>query len=147
MDEEYSPNHDYLLSTLYRTFTDAGAEFGVTVLVGGSWITGMAIAGRAWMEQVGKFIDDQTGTELGLVFRTIGQTLYPADSEIEAGHSEAVPEDRPTAYLHLRDARSVDPSGLVPDTGGLIRLRFSAVDGWLMGNLAPQGYKPPPPPI
>lgn len=149
MDNGINLNVDYILGSLYQIYTEAGGEFGVSLLVGGTWVTGMAIHGRAWFEQLAKVVDEaERGAEMGSIFRTIGRAAYPAESEVEAGEAEPVESNRPLGFIHLRDAKAVrDLDTMIPAVGGLLRVKFAAIDAWMLGNFGPEGYQPPPPPL
>jgi hypothetical protein len=137
---------DPVLAVLYSAVTSSGGEVGMSLLVGGTWVSGMLCSPRSWYEQVAHLVDQSTDGGFGLVFRELGRNIYPTDDEVEAGVAESRPDDRPIGFLHLRDARTVSTSGTVPtDMGGLLRLRIEQVDGWLVGNLGEPGYKTPAP--
>lgn len=130
------------------------SNLGISLLVGGSWLTGSMIGGRMWFDQLGDLIDAQTGSDAGSLFRKIGEVAYPSESERQAAGQE--PENPEPSFLHLRDARLLTGSAVrVPDAGGLVRVRLSSIDGWLVGILDPRalpsvpgrgrGQRPPSP--
>ena len=147
-EEPRQPLGDPVLAALYAAFVGAGGEIGVSLLVGGGWITGMLCSPRSWFEQVAFVVDEGTEGEMGLVFRMIGRSTYPTDDEVDAGVADPRPDDQNVGFLHLRDARAIGPTGSVPSDGrGLLRLRIEQVDGWMIGNLGEPGYSPPPPTV
>ncbi len=119
------------------------SDLGVSLLVGGSWLTGSMVGGRMWFDQLAHLIDSQTGNEAGTLFRTIGETAYPSESErLAAGQDPVLPEP---SFVHLRDARLLTGSAVrVPEHGGLIRVRLSSIEGWMVGVLDPRLPRPTP---
>jgi hypothetical protein len=148
-DDEMSPLSfgDPLLACLYKAIAhDNHGEFGVTLLTGGAWLSGMAISGRSWFEHVAKLASGQ-GSDADQTFKMIGQQLYPGEVEVEAGVVEPPPADRRIGFIHLRDARLFHGDASLPTDGGLVRIRLDAIDGWVFGTLGPAGYKSPPPSV
>lgn len=139
---------DSVLAVLYSTITSTGGEIGVSLLVGGNWITGMLCSPRSWYEQVGHLVDTASDNGFGLVFRELGRSIYPTSDEVDAGVADPPPSERIIGFIHLRDARTISPSGSIPtNAGGLVRLRIEQIDGWMVGNLGEPGYKPAAPPV
>lgn len=144
-DDDDLPYRDNVLGALYEAITNDGDEFGLSLLVGGTWIAGMAISGRAFFNQVAARVDAD-GPGMGASIRALGQHVYPAEIEVDAGVARE-PEARPKMFIHLRDARTLAP-GLgqpTPVDGGHFRCRLDRVDAWLLGILGPPGYTVPPP--
>lgn len=137
---------DSTLAALTKVIAGEGGEFGVSLLVGGSWLTGLAISPRAWFNQLAHAVDGaERGGEIGEVFTTLGQSMYPTDDEVEAGLAEEPADDLPD-YIHLREARLVAGSGY-ENTGSLVRVRLTHVSAWMLANIGPHYDPPPPPPI
>ncbi|MDP9074454.1 MAG: hypothetical protein M3N98_09840 [Actinomycetota bacterium] len=119
------------------------SDLGISLVVGGSWLTGSMIGGRMWFDQLGQVVDSQAGGEGGSLFRQIGQSAYPSESERLAAERPA--EEPEPSFMHLRNARLLTGSAVrVPETGGLVRLRLSSIQGWLIGILDPRLHRPPP---
>jgi len=122
------------------------SNLGISLLVGGSWLTGSLIGGRMWFDQLAQLVDDQTGSDGGRLFTTIGQKAYPSDSEQSAAGQPQLDAD--PGFAHLRDARLLTGAAVrVPDPGGLVRVKLSSIDGWLVGILDPRARRPLPPPV
>jgi len=118
------------------------SDLGISLLVGGSWLTGSMIGGRMWFDQLGQLVDSQAGGEGGSLFHQIGQTAYPSESERMA--ADRPPDDPEPSFMHLRNARLLTGSAVrVPETGGLVRVRLSSIQGWLIGVLDPRAHRAP----
>ncbi|MDQ1426669.1 MAG: hypothetical protein QOK39_145 [Acidimicrobiaceae bacterium] len=120
------------------------SNLGVSLLVGGSWLTGSMIGGRMWFDQLAQLVNAQTGSEAGELFHMIGLTAYPSESERLAAGKD--PLDADPGFAHLRDARLLTGAAVrVPEPGGLVRIKLSSVDGWLVGIIDPRTHRPPTP--
>ena len=115
---------DETLMILYRAIAeDLGGEFGVSLLVGGSWLSGVAISGRAWWSQMAETIrQTPRGGGLEEAFETLGRMIYPSVTEVEAGAADPVDENRPLTYIHLRDARLFTGADMIVPVVTSIRL-------------------------
>jgi hypothetical protein len=136
------PITDLVLSVLVRAVNRGEtSNLGISLLLGGSWLTGSMIGGRMWFDELARLIDAKTGREDGQLFRAIGETAYPSESErLAAGQA---PLEAEPGFLHLREARLLTGSAVrVPEPGGLVRVKLSSVDGWLVGILDPRARRP-----
>ena len=143
-DQSSQPVVDLVLAVLIRAVnTGETSNLGISLLVGGSWLTGSMIGGRMWFDQLAQLVDAQTGTDGGQLFHMIGETAYPSESErLAAGKP---PLDVEPGFVHLRDARLLTGTAVrVPEPGGLVRLKLSSIDGWLVGILDPRMSRPQP---
>lgn len=148
MSDNGVPGGDRVLASLYEAITTDGREFGVTLLVGGSWLTGMAINGRAWWNQLAEAVRQSArGGGLDGTLRQLGQQLYPAEIEVEAGLAPPGDAAQVGGYIHLRDAslRFPGADAGMPTPGSFVRVRLDEVQAWMLGNLGPADYVPPPP--
>lgn len=145
-DQASQPVVDMVLTVLVNAVNQGEAShIGVSLLVGGSWLTGYLIGGRMWFDQLAQVIDAETGSDAGRLFHAVGRTAYPSDSERSA--EGKAPLRAEPGFAHLRDARLLTGSAVrVPDPGGLVRIKLSSIDGWLVGVLDPRSRRPPPPP-
>ena len=131
-----------------------GAECGLTLLVGGVWISGSLISARQWMEATAALLRQagDAGAGVAEFFAYFGRTYFPSESEIEVGEIGGVevspaPRDALPMHVHLRDTRSCSGTTPLPEQGALLRVRLDQVEGWFIGQLGPAGYVPPPPPL
>ncbi len=141
------PYRDLMLASFVNLANQASLdELGISLVVGGSWVTGQLIGARSWFEGLARSLDQAGAAEgFGDVIRMVGASVYPSDSEREAAGELA--DDPPLpAFLHLRDAHVIGADGrAVPSTGGFLRLRVDEVAAWMLGRIGPVGYQPPPP--
>jgi hypothetical protein len=145
-EQPNQPVVDLVLTVLVRAVNKGEtSNIGISLLIGGSWLTGSMIGGRMWFDQLAQLIDTQTGNDGGQLFHRIGETAYPSESErLAAGKT---PLDAEPGFVHLQHARLLTGAAIrVPDPGGLVRIKLSSIDGWLIGILDPRGHRPSQPP-
>ncbi|MGH9224067.1 MAG: hypothetical protein ACRD2W_09875 [Acidimicrobiales bacterium] len=142
------PYRDLMLASFANLANQATiSELGISLVVGGAWITGQLIGARAWFEGLARSLDEAGSVGgFGDVIRMVGAQVYPSDSEREAAGDPAEDPLLP-AFLHLRDAHVISGDGRgVPTRGGYMRLRVDEVAAWMLGRIGPVGYQPPPVP-
>jgi hypothetical protein len=143
------PYRDLMLASFVNLANQATiGELGISLVVGGAWLTGSLVGARSWFEGLARSLDEAGAVDgFGDVIRMVGAQVYPSDSEREAaGHVE----DDPIlpSFLHLRDAHLITPDGRpVPTRGGFLRVRVDEVAAWMLGRIGPVGYQAPPPPV
>jgi hypothetical protein len=111
-------------------------EMGVTLLVDGFLVSGLLCSGKAFLEGIGNSLKDGVehsnlaGQGLGETFRD-GMTKFA--ERMYGVRSDSVP-----VYIHLRDARFFNTSGvpLPNDAGVWWRGRLSLVSGFNLGTLS-----------
>jgi hypothetical protein len=147
-----APAVDPMLQLFVRLMNSLDVQLGVTVLVGGSWVSGILIPPRTFTEEAGTDLVEKAGAEaegLQQFFRELGRQWFPSESEVEAAPPTAQTtrrEDRPF-HLHLRNARMVTTTGAIPVDGAYMRIRLAEVTGWVVGDFsATQPFRPPMPP-
>ncbi len=78
-DERPQQEGDYLLA-VFVSIINAGkmGELGISLLIGGQWLSGQLVAARDWFEGLGAYLDriPMTG-ELGEMVRASGTRAYP----------------------------------------------------------------------
>ena len=122
-------------------------ELGLSLVIGGGWITGQLIGARAWFEGLARSLEETGAEGFADVIRMVGAQVYPSVSEREAA-GDLVDDTQLPAFLHLRDAVLLGTSGRpVPSQGGFVRVRVDDVSAWMLGRIAPAGYQPPPPAV
>lgn len=143
------PFRDLMLAS-FANLANSGTigELGVSLVIGGGWITGQLIGARAWFEGLARSLDEAgTAGDFGDVIRMVGAQVYPSESEREAA-GELEEDPVLPGFLHLREAHLVGADGRsVPTRGGYVRVRLEEVAGWMLGRIAPVGYQPPTPPV
>ncbi len=125
---------DWFLRNFVETVIASGAEVGLTLSIGGSIVSGIAINGEKYVDL---FADQFTsggpsnefGQAVGEAFRGWKKVYQKPDN---------APEDweRPhTNYIHLKNARYHTPGhDGIPGNGILWRGRLDRVDGFSLGN-------------
>ena len=146
------PYRDLMLASFANLANQATlGELGVSLVVGGCWLTGQLVGARLWFEGLARSLDESGAAEgFADVIRMVGAHVYPSESEREAvgehGLGDGVESVLPS-FLHLRDACLVTSDGRrVPTGGGFVRVRVDEVAAWMLGRIGPAGYQPPPPP-
>ena len=142
------PYRDLMLASFVNLAnTGTIGELGVSLVIGGAWVTGQLVGARAWFEGLALSLDEAgTAGDFGDVIRMLGAQVYPSESEREAA-GEVEEEPVLPGFLHLRDAQLVGTDGRsVPTRGGYVRVRLEEVAGWMLGRIAPVGYQPASPP-
>lgn len=115
-------------------------DLGISLLVGGAWLTGELVGARAWFEGVGRWLDTTGNGGFGDVFRMLGAEAYPSESEREViGAGPAATEH--TYFVHLSGARLISGVASLPMEGGWVRVRVDDVSAWLIGRMVTP--KPP----
>lgn len=133
-DQGFAPPMDWLLRRFVRLINSTAAgEMGVTLLIGGSLISGHLISGRAYVEAlaeqfVERLVDPSVGESMGEFVRMAGSVYL----ESQEG---SVPDP---VFIHLRDAKLFHPSGhSIPTNEGVLwRGRISHIDGFFFGQMS-----------
>ncbi len=97
--------------------------------VGGLLISGVAIGRDRWLREAAQFMDDNGGS--GAVPTAFLTAFEEAGSGAPADPSQY-------GFLHLKDARTIAASGVVPSpnsTGMYWRGRISEITGFSFGQL------------
>jgi hypothetical protein len=118
---------DWLLQTIIHTANETGAEIGVTLILGGTVVSGLATSGQRYFEEFGKFFANSA------VF-TPEQRKAMEDTYREFGDKRytGLPASE-LHYVHLRDVLIV--RGNEPLKLPLFRVRLANVDGFTVGSL------------
>jgi hypothetical protein len=145
---------DPMLRLFVHLMNQFGTELGISLLVGGSWVSGVLVSPRVYTREVGDAIvakAGEAGAGVREFFNQVGRIWFPSESEIEAenGSQEPPPEDeRPVwpYHIHLRNARVFSGGDPVPVDGFYMRVRLDHVGGWTIGELGAPGYRSAGPP-
>jgi hypothetical protein len=146
-----APAVDPMLQLFVRLMNNLDVQLGLTVFVGGSWVSGVLIPPRTFTEESGAELVAKAGPEaegLQLFFQELGRHWFPSEAEqAEAGDDPGPKRDDRPFHLHLRNARMVTTAGAVPIDGTHMRIRLAEVSGWVIGDFSStQPYRPPMPP-
>ena len=143
-----SDDVDPLLRVFVGTMNELAPQVGISVLVGGAWVTGTLIPPRMFMQEISQLIAARTGEEdgLGVFFEFMGSRWFPSESELEARGEMPAPDPPEPNHLHLRGARVFTTERPIPTEGIYVRVRLDHVAAWTVGELGPAGHRPAPPP-
>lgn len=133
---------DWLLSRFVSMANTQGVSIGVTLVVGGSLVTGLIIGGREYFREMGAALARATGSDPDAGAEDFGRSvedLYPTapDEGDEARRKEEGQEPRTRVkFIHLRNARVLHGTTMIPENfqGHLWRGRIAAVDGFMLGE-------------
>ena len=138
------PYRDLMLASFANLANDGTlGELGLSLVIGGGWVTGQLVGARAWFEGLARSLDEAgTAGEFGEVIRMLGAQVYPSESEREAAGEPLVDPVLP-AFLHLRDAHLIGSDGrTIPTRGGYLRVRLEEVAGWMLGRIGAVPARP-----
>jgi hypothetical protein len=114
---------DPLLALFARLVNDTDAEIHVTVAVGGGVVTGGLISQVKWMRLSAETMN-ATVPGSGVIPDELAKMLV-------SGTTGGTPYE----YLHLKDARYISPTGMMPERPQMLwRGRISEVTGWSWGS-------------
>lgn len=129
---------DWFLQSTIETIINSGVEMGITLIVGGTIVSGTLIDGRKFFIELGDALTADSKSA-GDSYETLGTGW----KEFAALYDkpENAPEDwsPPSAgFIHLRDARYHAPgqNPLPTHKGVLWRGKLSSVDGFNIGSLS-----------
>jgi hypothetical protein len=121
------PERDWLLQKIVSTANETGAEIGVTLIVGGTVISGQAISGKQYFAEFGKsfaaanvFNNDQRKA-IEETYKEFGEKRYASLPAAELW------------FVHLKNV--VIWHGEEPSRLPLFRVRFAAIEGFTIGTL------------
>jgi hypothetical protein len=125
------PDVDWYLQQMVKMANEQGVEMGVTLVVGGSVITGTMVSGATYFETFAEqFASGWTDEESkGTIQKALAQ---PAQLYAHGKNNDPLG----ASFIHLRDARIITPSEAMPTQGMLWRGRLTEVSGFSLGTWA-----------
>lgn len=134
VEQETAP--DDVFGLLVHVANTSDLEMNVTLHVHGQLVTGKLISGATYWAESAR--DLRRGAEgsaqlvkaMAASMDRVAQkyrAAYVGDTDGEPGAT--------TAFVHLRDARTITAQGPVPRNGALWRGRLASVDGFSLGEL------------
>lgn len=130
------------LAEVFAGEANGDRGLGVTLIVGGSIISGVTVSEAAWAEAIGQQpgnFSEVLSEQMVKVADGRGQKPELSDDEYEALDEEQRVErlvQWSSSFLHLVDAQQLVGEFFVPERGVPMRIRLSEIQGWSMGKLA-----------
>ncbi|OKI14227.1 hypothetical protein [Streptomyces sp. CB03911] len=147
---ETLPHVDQLLSLLVDLADRTDLELSITLTTASSVVTGVLISGGRWAELNVALMEGAGENLAGMKYffdevlkaqdirKAKAATVRDALTGVDIGddYRTAITDVDAPSYIHLRDARMLGPSGLVP-TGAAApwRGRLSEIAGWSIGEM------------
>lgn len=134
---------DQELAALVSLADSGGLRMPLTITTGGTMVSGVLIGAKAFFDELAELVRSAAGSKDALeplsdTLRRLAPRVSPAPkgSDEDPTDEEVLEylKDRPR-HLHLKGARFLVGSSLVPSGGHLWRCRLSAVEGWSIGSL------------
>jgi hypothetical protein len=123
---------DWYLQRLVSIANASELEVGITLVIGGSVVSGRLIGGRKYFEEFAReFSDAWPGDAKDRI-----RDAFARQGEIYSAGSE---EDKavPPQFIHLADARCFYPGSQLPNNSGVLwRGKINAVSGFSLGALS-----------
>jgi len=118
-----------------------GIERGITLLIGGTLVTGTLISASRYFEMTAIDYERKDGEPENNIFaNTIRdrakriQKTFELQSEVEPADDEV---DVGPSYIHLKNAHYVTGGNIIPANGSVLwRGKISSVDGFHIGRLS-----------
>lgn len=131
-------SRDWFLQSIIEVVIAHGVEFGITLVVGGSVVSGILISGKKFFEEIGNATLAMSEIE-GDIQSVLGNGWKQYTSIYDAPKN--APDDwqgPPTGFIHLKDARFFAPGQQpIPTRQGLLwRGKLEAIDGFSFGNFS-----------
>ncbi|MFM0060631.1 hypothetical protein PQR64_33910 [Paraburkholderia phytofirmans] len=124
------PKIDFYLQHLVTMANTEGVEMGITVILGGTVVTGQLISGKTYFESFGEmFASAWNADEDGK--KAIQDAMSEPAKMYGPGQSDAAGP----SFIHLKNATVRTPSGALPNEGALWRGRLTEVSGFMLGEI------------
>lgn len=150
---------DFLLNDLVSMFANLlDAEIGITLMVGGSILSGMLVGEQAYLKAVNSLVkrlarelDEEPVPEIveelvnvfspgRLTEDRVAEMMNsdePESAITRKMEDDLVERQMPLRYLHLRDPILIQPGTMLHFSDSdlpIMRLRLSQIDGWIIGR-------------
>ncbi|OAB46578.1 hypothetical protein [Paenibacillus antarcticus] len=116
---------DEILIWLVENCNQINSRLGITLLIGGSVVTGTLISGKSYINGVVSELYELGETTIASYYREFGEEVY-GDTSLE--DEQITPE-----MIHLNDAQILD--GAAVRNVGWWRGKISSVDGYSIGGI------------
>lgn len=121
---------DWYLQKLVSLANENGLEIGITLIIGGSIVSGTIVSGKKYFET---FAAEFSAAWPGDDKESIRESFASFASIYESADDK---ELQPPQYIHLTNARFHAAEGNLPTNGGVLwRGKINAVSGFNLGSL------------
>lgn len=125
------PKIDFYLQSLVNMANDHGTEIGITLVLGGTVLTGTLISGPTYFKAFSEaFAAAWPGDAQAK--EDIRESLALPSTMYGQGKTEAVG----ASFIHLKGATVRTPNGYLPESGMLWRGRLTEVSGFMLGSIS-----------
>ncbi|WP_137991741.1 hypothetical protein [Streptomyces vilmorinianum] len=115
---------DELLVAIAATVeSEQSNQMSLTVVTGGTVITGRLAPEAVWRQRVSEVLDDS-------------DSLGPFSPVFAAGAADRPGRAEPPTHLHFHVARILQGSMGIPETGGMYRVALTDVSAWTVGDFS-----------
>lgn len=150
--ESYWLEPDFLLLDLVSYLANKlDAQIGITLLIKGAFLTGTLVGEREYLKAISQLFqsmitvtlpndlsaEDKRSITSSLDFNALTEDIYP-DNLDDDEDDEGAYDTPPIRYLHLKDPTVIQAGAVLSLSDNLLpimRIRVSAVDGWMTGRL------------
>jgi hypothetical protein len=150
--ESYWLEPDFLLLDLVSYLANKlGAQIGITLMIKGAFLTGTLVGEREYLDALSRLFQDMITANLpsdlsaadrlsiteSLNFSALTEDIYPEELGADEDEEDAF-DTPPIRYLHLKDPSLIQAGAalnLSDNPLPIMRIRVSAVDGWMTGRL------------
>jgi hypothetical protein len=123
----------YLQSLVSTVNTLETLEIGITLVVGGSVVSGRLVSGKKYFETFAKEFSDPWPGETKEQIRA----AFARHADIYKIDEKGQENPPPPQFIHLIDARCFYPGSELPNNGGVLwRGKINAVSGFSLGALS-----------
>jgi hypothetical protein len=124
------PELDWYLQHLVTMANTQGVEMGITVILGGTVVTGQLISGKTYFESFGALFAGAWNADEDGKRAIQDEMSKPAEMYGPDKHDAAGP-----SFIHLKNATVRTPSGSLTNQGVLWRGRLTEVSGFMLGSI------------
>jgi hypothetical protein len=124
---------DWYLQQLVAIVNKSDIEFGITLVVGGSVMSGRLIGGKRYFEEFARDFSAAWPTETKDEIRR----ALASKGELYDNSKDTDTLSTPPQFIHLADARCFYPGSQLPNNRGVLwRGKINAVSGFSLGSLS-----------
>lgn len=126
------PKIDWHLQGLVTMANEHGIEMGITLILGGTVITGQLISGKTYFESFAEEFANAWSEDDEIREKTRAAMATPAETHYGPGR---ISDPAGTSFIHLKKAKIQGPDGSSVIRGTLWRGRLTEVSGFFLGSV------------